>query len=61
MDLQKHEDEIILLGKTEIKGGNQKERENAVKELRKIFRYKLKVLKFSQSFILIKSEISNYE
>ena len=61
MDLQHHEDEIIILGKTEIKGGNQKERENAVKELRKIFRYKLKVLKFPQSFILIKNEVSNYE
>ena len=61
MDIQKHEDEIIILGKTEIKGGNQKERENAVKELRKIFHYKLKVLKFPQSFILIKSHVSIYE
>lgn len=61
MDLQQHEDEIIILGKTEIKGGNQKEREKAVQELRKIFRYKIKVLKFPQSFILIKTQVSIYE
>ena len=61
MDLQKFEDEIVLNGRTEVKGGNQKEREKAVQDLRKIFKYKLKVLKFPHSFVLIKSSVSIYE